>query len=156
MLFAQVTVMERHEHDALRHDVADLRRRDHEPAPGDDSHPVAVEDTDAAGVGDVQRDEDLRRRVIELWRLARLRPSVPLVNLASADGEDGELVIGALERRGFPPEVVDALHKSFRLLTRSGLNTSQAVERIRADVPASAEIETLLEFIRASERGFVK
>jgi UDP-N-acetylglucosamine acyltransferase len=42
------------------------------------------------------------------------------------------------------------------LLTRSGLNTSQAVERIRADVPASAEIETLLEFIRASERGFVK
>jgi UDP-N-acetylglucosamine acyltransferase len=61
-----------------------------------------------------------------------------------------------LERRGFPPEVVDALHKSFRLLTRSGLNTSQAVDRIRADVPASAEVETLLEFIRASERGFVK
>jgi UDP-N-acetylglucosamine acyltransferase len=61
-----------------------------------------------------------------------------------------------LERRGFPSEVIDGLHKAFRLLTRSGLNTSQAVERIRAEVPASAEVEQLLEFIRASERGFVK
>src|SRR5258706_8912164 len=61
-----------------------------------------------------------------------------------------------LERRGFPPDVVDGLHKAFRLLTRSGLNTSQAVERIRAEVSASTEIDELLEFIRASERGFVK
>ena len=61
-----------------------------------------------------------------------------------------------LKRRGFQPETVDALHKAFRLLTHSGLNTTQALERIAAEVPSSPEIEELIAFIRASERGFVK
>ena len=61
-----------------------------------------------------------------------------------------------LERRGFPTDVVEALQTSFRLLTRSQLNTSQAVERIRAEVPACREVDELIEFIRASERGFIK
>jgi UDP-N-acetylglucosamine acyltransferase len=61
-----------------------------------------------------------------------------------------------LKRRGFPPETVDALHKAFRLLTHSGLNTTQALDRIAAEVPATPEVEELIAFIRASERGFVK
>ena len=61
-----------------------------------------------------------------------------------------------LERRGFSPASVDALHKAFRLLTRSGLNTAQAVERIREEVPANDEVSDLLAFIASSERGFVK
>lgn len=61
-----------------------------------------------------------------------------------------------LERRGFQTEVIEALQTAFRLLTRSQLNTSQAIERIRAEVPACNEVEQLLEFIRASERGFIK
>jgi len=61
-----------------------------------------------------------------------------------------------LERRGFPKPVVESLQTALRLLTRSNLNTSQAVERIRAEVPACAEVDELLEFIRASERGVVK
>ncbi len=61
-----------------------------------------------------------------------------------------------MERRGFASSTIDDLHKAFRLLTRSGLNTTQAVEKIREEVPASPEIDELLEFIRTSERGFVK
>jgi UDP-N-acetylglucosamine acyltransferase len=61
-----------------------------------------------------------------------------------------------LERRGFPNETVEALHKALRLLTRSGLNTSQAVEKIREEVPPLPEIEELLDFMAASERGFIK
>ncbi len=61
-----------------------------------------------------------------------------------------------LERRGYSNDSIDALHKTFRLLTRSGLNTTQALERIRSDVPATAEVEHLLEFIAQSQRGFVK
>jgi UDP-N-acetylglucosamine acyltransferase len=61
-----------------------------------------------------------------------------------------------LERRGFSPETVDALHKAFRLLTRSGLNTTQAVESIRQEIPGSPEVDELLEFIAASQRGFIK
>jgi UDP-N-acetylglucosamine acyltransferase len=61
-----------------------------------------------------------------------------------------------LERRGFSAETVDALHKAFRLLTRSGLNTTQAVESIRQEIPGSAEVDELLEFIGTSQRGFIK
>ena len=61
-----------------------------------------------------------------------------------------------LERRGFRPEAIESLHKAFRLLTKSGLNTSQAVDRISAEVEIGPEIEELLAFIASSERGFVK
>jgi UDP-N-acetylglucosamine acyltransferase len=61
-----------------------------------------------------------------------------------------------LERRGFTPETIEALHKAFRLLTRANLNTTQALERITEEVPPTPEIVELLEFIRTSERGFVK
>ena len=61
-----------------------------------------------------------------------------------------------LKRRGFTPETIDALHKAFRLLTHSGLNTTQALERIAAEVPASPQVDELVAFIRSGERGFVK
>jgi UDP-N-acetylglucosamine acyltransferase len=61
-----------------------------------------------------------------------------------------------LERRGFGSERVEALHKAFRLLSRAGLNTSQAVERIRAEIETTPELDELLAFIAASQRGFVK
>jgi UDP-N-acetylglucosamine acyltransferase len=61
-----------------------------------------------------------------------------------------------LERRGFETPVIETLQTAFRLLTRAKLNTSQAIERIRAEVPPCAEVDELLEFIRTSERGVVK
>ena len=61
-----------------------------------------------------------------------------------------------LERRGFVTETIEQLQTTFRLLTRAGLNTSQAIERIRAEVPSSPELEELIEFIRSGKRGFVK
>ena len=61
-----------------------------------------------------------------------------------------------LERRGFPRDTIENLHKALRLLTRSGLNTTQAVERIRAEISGIAEVEDLLSFIQSSQRGFVK
>jgi len=61
-----------------------------------------------------------------------------------------------LERRGFQTPVIEALQTSFRLLTRAKLNTTQAIERIRAEVPPCAEVDELLEFIASSQRGVVK
>src|SRR4051795_10302194 len=40
-----------------------------------------------------------------------------------------------LGRRGFERSSIEALQTALRLLTRAGLNTTQAVERIRAEVP---------------------
>jgi len=61
-----------------------------------------------------------------------------------------------LERRGFDKDAIEALQTSFRLLTRAGLNTSQALERITAEVAAGPLVAELVEFIRASSRGVVK
>lgn len=61
-----------------------------------------------------------------------------------------------LKRRGFEPDTVDALNKCFRLLSSDTLNTTQAIEQIREQVPAGAEVEELLEFIRSGKRGFIK
>jgi UDP-N-acetylglucosamine acyltransferase len=61
-----------------------------------------------------------------------------------------------LERRGFSSETIEALHKAFRLLTKAGLNTTQAIEKINAEVEHTPEVDDLLAFIARSERGFVK
>ncbi len=61
-----------------------------------------------------------------------------------------------LERRGFQPDTIGRLHKAFRLLSHAGLNTSQAIERIQAEIPPTPEIEELVAFIRSSERGVIK
>jgi UDP-N-acetylglucosamine acyltransferase len=61
-----------------------------------------------------------------------------------------------LARRGFDKPVIEALQTALRLLTRAGLNTSQAVERIRDEVPPCAEVDELLQFIASSERGVLK
>lgn len=61
-----------------------------------------------------------------------------------------------LKRRGFDPEKVDSLNKCFRLLSSETLNTTQAIEQIREQVPPSEEVEELIEFIRSAKRGFIK
>ena len=61
-----------------------------------------------------------------------------------------------LERSEFSGESIEVLQTAFRLLTRAGLNTSQAVERIRAELPLTAELAELLDFIATSDRGFIK
>ena len=64
--------------------------------------------------------------------------------------------VTGLKRRGFSHAAIDALHKAFRLLTHSGLNTTQALERIAAEIEPSPELDELIRFIGSSERGFVK
>ncbi|MGD0201327.1 MAG: acyl-ACP--UDP-N-acetylglucosamine O-acyltransferase [Bryobacteraceae bacterium] len=61
-----------------------------------------------------------------------------------------------LERRGFPEDLREALQKAFRLLSRSDLNTSQALERIQAELAPCPELTELLEFIQSSQRGVIK
>jgi len=61
-----------------------------------------------------------------------------------------------LKRRNFPPEAIRHLKQAYRLLFLKGLNTSQALERITAEVPACAEVQHLVHFIKTSERGITR
>jgi UDP-N-acetylglucosamine acyltransferase len=67
----------------------------------------------------------------------------------------GMNVIG-LRRNGFSKERIAAIKKIYGLLFYSGLNTTQAVEAIRAECPAGEDREEILTFIAASKRGLVK
>lgn len=59
-----------------------------------------------------------------------------------------------LERRGFSKERLAVLHKAFRLLLVSKLNTSQALEKIKA--LEGEDVALLAVFIERSQRGVIK
>lgn len=61
-----------------------------------------------------------------------------------------------LRRRGFSHDIIARLEKTFKTLFFSGLNTTQAVERIHSEIEISPEIENVLAFIGRSNRGIVK
>jgi len=61
-----------------------------------------------------------------------------------------------LERAGLNKQDIEELEGAFRLLCRSKLNTTQAVETIQSRQFQSPHVQTLLEFIRTSERGVAK
>jgi UDP-N-acetylglucosamine acyltransferase len=61
-----------------------------------------------------------------------------------------------LERRGFSKETIRNIQRAFRLLLKSKLNTTQAVEQMRAALDGSAEVEELIRFIESAERGVTK
>lgn len=58
-----------------------------------------------------------------------------------------------LMRKGFTQEVRLELKRLYRLFFRSGLNTSQALARIEAELSDIPEVKEFVQFVRSSERG---
>ena len=61
-----------------------------------------------------------------------------------------------LQRNGLNSEAIQRIRRIYKVIYRSGLNTTQAVEKIQADIEASPERDLLLSFIAASQRGITK
>ena len=61
-----------------------------------------------------------------------------------------------LKRHAFSEDRLDALQKAYRILVKSKLNTSQALERIAEELPGQPDVEELVRFIKTSGRGFIK
>lgn len=62
-----------------------------------------------------------------------------------------------LKRKDFSPEAIQALKSCYRILFRSNLTVKRAIERVRKEVEALPEVETLLSFIQyASKRGVIR
>ena len=61
-----------------------------------------------------------------------------------------------LERHGFTRERIRKLHHAFKLLLASKLNTSQALEKLKAEGELGDDVELLVRFIESSERGIIK
>ncbi len=61
-----------------------------------------------------------------------------------------------LERNGVPVQSREALKKMFKLVFKSGLNTSQALTRIKDDIVPDPYIMHFVEFVQKSKRGIYK
>jgi UDP-N-acetylglucosamine acyltransferase len=61
-----------------------------------------------------------------------------------------------LERRGFSKERLRKIHHAYKLLLASKLNTSQAIEKLKAETDRGEDVDMLIRFIESSQRGVVK
>lgn len=61
-----------------------------------------------------------------------------------------------LSRRGFSEERIKKIHHAFRVLLNSKLNTTQAMEKLKAEGDCGEDVDMLLKFIEDSERGVIK
>ncbi|MCK4353561.1 acyl-ACP--UDP-N-acetylglucosamine O-acyltransferase [candidate division WOR-3 bacterium] len=61
-----------------------------------------------------------------------------------------------LKRQGFAKTTIKTLQEAFDILLTRDLNTSQALEEIKKELPQIPEIKHLLKFIEASKRGIAK
>lgn len=61
-----------------------------------------------------------------------------------------------LERRGFSRERIKKIHHAYKVLLASKLNTSQALKKLKSEPDRSEDVEMLIRFIEASERGVIK
>lgn len=61
-----------------------------------------------------------------------------------------------LRRRGFSTESIFDIQNIYKILYMDQNNTTQAIEIIETDCPATYERDVIINFIRGSERGIVK
>ncbi len=61
-----------------------------------------------------------------------------------------------LERKGFTPRDLEPLEAAYRILVRSKLNTTQALDRLRDELGDEPRTRYMMDFVTASERGVIK
>ena len=61
-----------------------------------------------------------------------------------------------LRRRGFTNEQIREIQDIYRILFQSGLNLTQALEKIESECPESSEKEQIMKFLKSSQRGIIR
>jgi UDP-N-acetylglucosamine acyltransferase len=61
-----------------------------------------------------------------------------------------------MERNGISAEAVAALRQAYKIIFREELSVPNALAKIEKELPALPEVQHLVQFIRASERGITK
>ncbi|MBR6287323.1 MAG: acyl-ACP--UDP-N-acetylglucosamine O-acyltransferase [Bacteroidaceae bacterium] len=64
-------------------------------------------------------------------------------------------IIG-LRRRGFSNELIENIHNAYRIIYQQQLTVSEAIEKIKAEIPMSKEIEYIIDFVSKSKRGIIR
>ncbi len=66
------------------------------------------------------------------------------------------LNVEGLRRRGIGKDVIDAIHKAYRIVFQSKMKTEDALAKIRLELSGIPEIEKFATFIASSQRGICR
>lgn len=61
-----------------------------------------------------------------------------------------------MRRRGFDNDTIEQVQDVYRLLYLSGLNFTDAIDRIEAELPPTVERNRIINFVRESKRGIIR
>lgn len=61
-----------------------------------------------------------------------------------------------LRRKGLDDDRIRTIQEAMRIFLRSGLNTTQALDRLESEFPAVPDVAYLIEFVRSARRGVCK
>ncbi len=84
-------------------------------------------------------------RDIAPYVLAQGRPAEP--HSVNSEG---------LKRRGFTPEQIRNIRNAYRVLFRSDLKLAEAMDELEAMLEGAPELQLLVDFVKASERGIAR
>lgn len=68
----------------------------------------------------------------------------------------GGINIVGLRRRQFSRELIEDIHQAYRLIYNSHLNVQEALEQIKYEINVGPEIQYIIDFIKASQRGIIR
>lgn len=66
------------------------------------------------------------------------------------------LNLTGLKREGFSEEKIEMLKTAYKIIWRSHILLNEALEKVKTELPAFEELDTLLEFVITSKRGILK
>ncbi len=88
---------------------------------------------------------------------ARFSKDIPPFIIAGRDPiEYSGINLVGLRRRQYSNEQIEDIHNVYRLIYQSGLNITEALEKVEKEVPMSKDIEYIVNFISSSKRGIIK
>jgi UDP-N-acetylglucosamine acyltransferase len=78
----------------------------------------------------------------------------PFMMVDGRPAEVRQLNVRGLRRAGLPARVRSGLNRAYKLLYRSDLNLSQAIEAVESEVEPNEELDYLLEFLSNIRHGY--
>lgn len=64
--------------------------------------------------------------------------------------------VEGMKRRGYEKELIRNLREAYRILYRQGHTIEEAVAKMKAELPASDQLQLFIDSIESSERGIVR
>ncbi len=78
------------------------------------------------------------------------------VTVSGQPAEAKTINVEGLRRRGFSNDSISQLRRAFKIIYRQGLTLELALQRLETMLRETPEVQTLIDSIRASERGIVR